>query len=80
MWLTLLLPILKMQSLWILPLTQSHWQFSSVTDNFGWSVVVIPVAGLTNLVPRPLRPAFVACNTKSGEKAWTDLSRDACHC
>ena len=35
---------------------------------------------LTSLIPKPPRPAFVACSTKSGEKAWTDLSRDACHC
>ena len=33
------------------------------------------------LVPRPPRPALsLACSTKSGEKAWTDLSRDACCC
>jgi len=25
-------------------------------------------------------PAFVACSTKSGEKVWKDLSRDACCC
>ena len=25
-------------------------------------------------------PAFVTCSTKSGEKAWTDLSHDACRC
>ena len=33
-----------------------------------------------SLVPRPPHPAFVACNTKSGGKAWKDLSHDACHC
>jgi len=33
-----------------------------------------------SLVPRPPRPAFVACSMKSGGKAWTDLSRDACRC
>ena len=31
---------------------------------------------IPSLVPRPPHPAFVACSTKSGEKAWTDLSRD----
>ena len=33
---------------------------------------------IISLVPRPPRPAFVACSMKSGGKAWTDLSRDAC--
>ena len=33
-----------------------------------------------SLVPRPSHSAFVTCSTKSGGKAWTDLSRDACHC
>jgi len=32
-----------------------------------------------SLIPRPPRPAFVACSTKSREKTWTDLSR-ACRC
>jgi len=35
---------------------------------------------ISSLVPRPPRPAFVACSTKSGEKAWMDLSCDACCC
>ena len=30
------------------------------------------------LVPRP--PAFVTCSTKSGGKAWKDLSHDAWRC
>jgi len=33
-----------------------------------------------SLFPRPPHPAFVTCSTKSGGKAWTDLSRDACCC
>jgi len=33
-----------------------------------------------SLVPRPPCPAFVACSMKSGEKDWTDLSRDAYRC
>ena len=33
-----------------------------------------------SLIPRPPHPAFVTCSTKSGGKAWTDSSRDACHC
>jgi len=35
---------------------------------------------IATLIPRPPRPAFVTCSTKSGEKAWTDLSRDVCCC
>jgi len=31
-----------------------------------------------SIVPRPPHPAFVACSTKSGRKAWMDLSRDVC--
>jgi len=31
-----------------------------------------------SLVPRPPCPAFVACSMKSGERAWKDLSGDAC--
>jgi len=27
-----------------------------------------------------LVPAFVTCSTKSGGKAWMDLSHDACRC
>jgi len=34
----------------------------------------------SSLVPRPPCPAFVACSMKSGGKAWTDLSHDACCC
>jgi len=32
--------------------------------------------GEASLVPRPPRPAFVACSTKS--EVWMDLSRDVC--
>jgi len=32
------------------------------------------------IVPRLPRPSFVACSTKSGGKAWKDLSRDVCYC
>jgi len=35
---------------------------------------------VASLILRPPRLAFVACSTKSGGKAWKDLSRDACHC
>ena len=36
--------------------------------------------GHPSFVPRPPCPAFTACSTKSGGKAWKDLSRDACCC
>ena len=35
---------------------------------------------LTSLIPKPPRPTFAACSTKSGEQGWTDLSCDACCC
>jgi len=45
-----------------------------------WNEVLYEMCLLVSLVPSPPHPAFVACCTKSGEKAWMDLSRDACHC
>ena len=48
-----------------------------------WLATVCDVSSGTHHMINPSRPpcpAFVACNTKSREKAWTDLSRDACRC
>jgi len=44
------------------------------------SLMFAPIWDFPSVVPRPPRPAFVACSTKSGEKAWTDLSHNACRC
>jgi len=45
-----------------------------------FNYLVKPGTCTVSLVPRLPRQAFVACSTKSGRKAWTDLSRDAYCC
>ena len=38
--------------------------------NGTYQAIIIAWYVLCTLVPRPPHPAFVACSTKSGEKAW----------
>jgi len=73
---TLVADRLRRQWLWEILETNCIRQF----ERHLAQIIALTIMGTPSLVPRPLRPAFVACSPKSGGKAWTDLSHDACRC